>query len=550
MAEVLTLLDRGAEAISFRLNAAKCFKRAGKLAEAATSCDLLLELEADHEEALMMRVDLPVEGAPPEAQQPPDLPDEETIEEVVDPGVVEGKFRSQTTVEVMDTDVLETNTVLEGEDDGLEGDLREFPSVEIDLDRDTMPPEDEEVASPEKDGDEAQQSKGLEAAETEIVDQSEHLPTTRHDAVEDERPTTRHDAVEEELPTKRHDAVMTPLGWGPPDGEEEVIELRDLARKSDRAGDEGLGAKQPIVPVSQPLAMPEEFRARGEEQTYETGEIVIRERDRSTDLWLLTSGKLEVLKETWFQHEGRNRFQRLALLEAESCVGELSLLGDGHRHATVRAIEPCTLLRFDKSQIKTMMREDAGFNRSLRRLYRQRLQDTLVKFSSLFQNMPGEMASAFLKRCKPRRLGPDKVVVKAGTLSSGVNVVLLGMLDVTSSGESGEQDSILLHRFHDGDVFGGISHILKQLSPGTVRTRTFVQLLHITPPDFDELTREHPGIIDLMRPEADRRKRSYHSIIEGEAQYEVGTAVFLLEKKKDSRDDLPPLQPFGLPDED
>ena len=91
---------------------------------------------------------------------------------------------------------------------------------------------------------------------------------------------------------------------------------------------------------------------------------------------------------------------------------------------------------------------------------------------------------------------------------------------------------MLLHRLSDGDFFGGISHILKQLSPGTVRTRTFVQLLYMSPPAFDELTEEYPIILDLMRPEAERRVHSYHSILAGEAQYEVGTFVYLLEKKK------------------
>lgn len=378
---------------------------------------------------------------------------------------------------------------------------------------------------------------GLRRHPTLEVDEQDVLESSA-ESFDPELPTTRHVPVmddPDERPTTRHQPVLTPMGWGMMEGEEEVIELREPARKGRSNQDTGpLVRENPLEPTSQPLVIPDDFRAQGELRTYAVGDVLLTEQEQSTDLLLLTEGKVEVLKETWAHQPGRNRHQRLSILEAESCLGELSLLGDGRRHATVKALEPSKALVFTKGQIKELMRSNADVNRAIRRLYRRRLQDTLLRFSSLFQALPPEVARAFLARCKPRRVEPDKIVVKEGNQASGVYVVLLGLLDVSSSHGTNEGEAILLHRLSDGDFFGGISHILKQLSPGSVRTRSFVQLLYISPPDFDELTQEHPIILDVMREEAERRSRSYHSIIAGEAQYEVGTFVYLLEKKKGS----------------
>ncbi len=501
MADVLTLLGRGPEAVSFRLNAAKCFLLKDQLAEAATSCDLALLEDPDHDEALALRAKLPEEGVPfqaltmdlPALEDPPeDYPDadEETI----------GLLR-QVTVEVEEADVLSSNTV---------------PPVEV---FEEEPPEAVAVVQPKK------EEEGFD----------EDHPTIRHDAIED-RITAKHDAAGgisdlDERPTTRHEPVLTPMGWGMMDGEEEVIELREPSRRQG-TGPRLADMTAPIEPESQPLEVPESFKAEGEERTYEVGDTLIREQDQDTELLLLTEGKVEVLKETWAHQPGRNRLQQLAILEAESCLGELSLLGDGRRHATIKALEPSKVIAFSKGQIKELMRSNADVNRAIRRLYRRRLQDSLLRFSALFKNLPPEVAQALMQKGKPRRLEPNKVVVKEGSQASGVYFVLLGLLDVSSSEGTGEGEAVLLHRLSDGDFFGGISNILKQLSPGTVRTRSFVQLLHVSPSDFEALVEEHPVILELMREEAERRVKSYHSIISGEAQYEVGTFVYLLEKKK------------------
>jgi CRP/FNR family cyclic AMP-dependent transcriptional regulator len=67
------------------------------------------------------------------------------------------------------------------------------------------------------------------------------------------------------------------------------------------------------------------------------GELVFRQGDRGQHLVVLESGELEALLAV----PGREPL-RLSSLHPGDVVGELALLGDGHRMATVRAVERST----------------------------------------------------------------------------------------------------------------------------------------------------------------------------------------------------------------
>jgi CRP-like cAMP-binding protein len=63
------------------------------------------------------------------------------------------------------------------------------------------------------------------------------------------------------------------------------------------------------------------------------GEPICREDEETSGLLLLLEGTAEVLK----------REDPVATVEAPAVLGEMSLLTDGHRTATVRAVTPCAL---------------------------------------------------------------------------------------------------------------------------------------------------------------------------------------------------------------
>lgn len=528
MGEILEALDRDGEALKYYMNSARCFLRAGLPRDALRTCRHALELSPQLKEALELMEDLEKQGDVRKLRttvRRSSLPETSFS--------TEGASASRRTDSARDAREIEQEFA--GEDlektPGPNAGGRGFDwevghvTVEIDdgdvLEADPLPSEDE--------WDGFRSGWGHEGPGTE---EAGRPPEARSGHTEE--PPADRDIFQALIPlfSPSIDDKPAPIPGEP------VIELRSPARHGDEPTSKETEAhpseesRSPTrTPQRQPLALPASFRNQGQIKRVSGGEYIVKEYAQSTHLYLLTRGTVEVLKETWAHQPGRNRLQRLAVLEAESCIGELALLGDGFRHATVRALEPCELRAFGKAQVKDLMREDPEVSRAIRMLFRQRLQDTLIKFSPIFKRLSEEKVQAILSLCKPRRLEADQVVARQGARSTGIHFVLLGMLDVIGT-RPGESEPVLLSRLSDGDVFGVISMMRDRPSPATVRTRTFVQLLYLSLKDCERLMAEEPEIQKELEAEAQRRELSYRSILEGVAQFERGTTVFLLEKKK------------------
>jgi CRP/FNR family transcriptional regulator, cyclic AMP receptor protein len=85
----------------------------------------------------------------------------------------------------------------------------------------------------------------------------------------------------------------------------------------------------------------------------EPGASVFKEGDVSRELFIVLSGELEVLKKS-----RRGRDARIALVGVGDSVGEMSLVDDQPRSATVRTISPSRLLRFGVDDMERMARDD------------------------------------------------------------------------------------------------------------------------------------------------------------------------------------------------
>jgi hypothetical protein len=92
-----------------------------------------------------------------------------------------------------------------------------------------------------------------------------------------------------------------------------------------------------------------------ERKTYQPGEQLIREGEEGDAAYVILDGLAEVLV-----GEGENE-KVLFTLGRSRVVGELALLNDAKRSATVRAVEPVTALRLNREVFTEMARQDPYF---------------------------------------------------------------------------------------------------------------------------------------------------------------------------------------------
>ena len=100
----------------------------------------------------------------------------------------------------------------------------------------------------------------------------------------------------------------------------------------------------------------EEFREGSEPVTFEPGEVIIEESGETHDLFVVTSGRVEVRKSI---SGGRERL--LAEIDATSertVVGERGLLGESGASATVRAASRVEAIRIPRETFRRMVSED------------------------------------------------------------------------------------------------------------------------------------------------------------------------------------------------
>jgi NADH dehydrogenase len=83
-------------------------------------------------------------------------------------------------------------------------------------------------------------------------------------------------------------------------------------------------------------------------ELYETGQVIIREGDIGRSMYLIQSGSVEVLM------SGPDGEKRLAVLPSGSHFGEIAVLQNVRRTATVRALEPVALLRISQDETREL----------------------------------------------------------------------------------------------------------------------------------------------------------------------------------------------------
>ena len=82
----------------------------------------------------------------------------------------------------------------------------------------------------------------------------------------------------------------------------------------------------------------------------EIGEVVVKEGDASTEMFIVISGELEVVK------LGKQSAEvRVALFGPNDWFGEMSILDVQPRSASVRAVAPSLLLRMNADHVETLL---------------------------------------------------------------------------------------------------------------------------------------------------------------------------------------------------
>ena len=105
-----------------------------------------------------------------------------------------------------------------------------------------------------------------------------------------------------------------------------------------------------------------------ESESFAEGDRIVRQGESGDSMYVIARGAVQILKEIDHQPPAL-----LAILVAGGFFGEIALLAESPRTATVRAASPCTMLRLRRRNLETLMDVTPDIRSSVHRAYRERL---------------------------------------------------------------------------------------------------------------------------------------------------------------------------------
>ena len=228
-------------------------------------------------------------------------------------------------------------------------------------------------------------------------------------------------------------------------------------------------------------------------------QVVVKEGDRGGSLYVIVDGAVAVTV-----GEGAATRQ-LARLEQGAFFGELGLLTDDPRSATVTAVEPTRLLEISRDLAWEVIEHAPEVLRTLLRFFRDRMLDRLVDVSPLFAGLPREEAGKLAAQFVLLELEPGVVPIKVGARSPGLYFLMCGAAEVV-------RDGARIGTLGPGDVFGEMSMLLRSPATADVRTLRKTWVLLLPQAQFQEVMMTYPQVLAYVSELGDRRSQQATAI--------------------------------------
>lgn len=231
-------------------------------------------------------------------------------------------------------------------------------------------------------------------------------------------------------------------------------------------------------------------------QRFEEGQLVFAQGEKADAFYVICAGRVRV-----FRSEGSAR-KDLATLEEGSFFGEMALLSEAPRSASVEAAaEDTQVLVISAEILKELSARYPAVSTALKKFCRQRMLSNLMNQAALFAPFNRNDRRDLVQKFRARDVNKGDVLVKEGSSSDGLYVVLSGEVEVEAKGHR-------IATLKEGQVFGEMSLLMRSPASATVRALRHTSLLRLPKHDFDRLILSHPQVLEHVSTLIDERTRS------------------------------------------
>jgi len=244
--------------------------------------------------------------------------------------------------------------------------------------------------------------------------------------------------------------------------------------------------------------MPKEALAEAlsgmEVRTVAPGDRIIAEGEQGHSFFVLASGRVRVEKAS---PDGP---LTLAILGEGAFFGEMALLQDGPRTASVVAETACDVLELDRTLLERLVENHAPVAKALQRFYQQRLLGTATATHPFFLPFTPSERRQLSERFQARPFAAGEVVIAEGKKGDGLYMLLTGVLAVHAGNPRRE-----VARLGPGQIVGEMSLLNDQPTNAEVRAETESWVLRLGKDSFTEVVSHRPEVLAVLQRVAEDR---------------------------------------------
>jgi cAMP-dependent protein kinase regulator len=251
---------------------------------------------------------------------------------------------------------------------------------------------------------------------------------------------------------------------------------------------------------------------------FAAGGFVVCQGEEGLDAFLLVRGVLNVVRE---RDEGS---VVLAVLGAGAVFGEMSLVSNAPRAASVVAVEPAQVFAAPRQALEALSAKEPTIGRTLGEFCHQRMISNLLKHSSILSAVQPDRRADLIRQFTPRTFQMGAVIVRQNEEAGRLFLIASGGVEVR--GTDAEGDKVVLAQLGPGDVVGEISLVLRRPATADVVAVHTTVALELTSEQFQEAIREYPGLLQELYELAIKRADETRTVV-AQAAVDVSDTVLL-----------------------
>ena len=190
--------------------------------------------------------------------------------------------------------------------------------------------------------------------------------------------------------------------------------------------------------------------AHMERRMVQPGEPIVKEGAPGNSMFVIVDGEADVVRQT---PEGES--VAVARIGEGEFFGEMALISESPRLASVVAVEPTVMLELTRKALEEVIARHPSGGEVAQQFYRERLLTNVLRSNPLFAELPEELQRPVIDAFVPVTVKAGEQILTRGQPAQALYLLLRGRCTVFHEHVDGRESSY--PEMTEGELFGEIS---------------------------------------------------------------------------------------------